>query len=291
VRIASWTDPSGVVWPLNTPSAGWFAAAGAKGLGAVPRTITADERDRGGEGPPRRIQPGPRLITLPLVVVGDTEAQFEDRREALLSAFTGSDLPGQLAVARADGSLRVIDAYYAEGFDADPDLGITSDLMALTLRCPQPWFRDPTETTVVNAYSATGGRNYLSPYPAVSSGTTLGDSAVTNTGTADTWPSWTVVGPASQIVASSTTTGESWTLTPSDPSTGHGDLLAGETVTVTTDPPSVRGPSGQNWWGTLNVGAQLWRLTPGVNAVSYAVMGSAVGTTVTLTYTRRYGSA
>jgi hypothetical protein len=282
----SWTTPAGVVWDLGDPSLGYFAAAGVAGLGAVPVTITSDARDRGGETI-RRIQPGPRLVTLPLCIAADTESAFLALWRALATAFTCTRYAGSglLTITRADGTIREIDAHYQDGYDGDPDLGITSDVMALTLRCPVPFWRDPNAVVVVNSYDTSGSRDFLSPYPAVSSGSTFGVQTIANTGGVEVWPSWTITGPASEVIATSNTTGQSWTLTPSDPSTGHGDLVLGETVTITTDPETVRGPLGENWIGALDwPGAELWPLLPGDNEIEYTVTGSAAGTSITMDY-------
>jgi hypothetical protein len=292
-RSFSWVDPTGVVWDLGTPGLGYFAMSGAKGLGALPVTFTANERERGGEDI-QKIQPTTRFVTLPLCIRGADEVEFEARRDALGAAILSTRWagPGQLRVHRADGTTRQIGAYYADGWDSDADLGITSDVMALTLRCPKPWFEDVDATTISRVYDSGGQRNFFSPYPAVSSGSTLGATTITNASGVEVWPSWTVTGPASSIIATSNTTGESWTLNPSAPSIGHGDLVTGETVTVITDPCTVRGPSGENWTGALNwPTAVLWRLLPGPNEITYAVTGSSISTSISLTYYRRHETA
>jgi hypothetical protein len=291
--LLAWTSPDGVLWNLGQPSLGYFAAQGVKGLGAIPVTFTTDEESRGGELV-RNIQPTPRFITLPLCFAGyATHVDFLSAWRELAAAFTSTRYagPGQLSVIRPDGTVRVIDAYYQDGYDGDPEHGVVDDLMALTLRCPKPWFRDSAAVTVANVHDS-GVRDFLSPYPAVSSGSTLGATAVANAGGVEAWPSWVITGPASEIIATSNTTGESWTLTPSDPSTGHGDLLAGETITITTDPPSVRGPLGENWSGALDwPTAVLWSLRPGENDIEYTVTGSGVTTSISLTYYPQYETA
>ncbi|MCR8947382.1 phage tail protein, partial [Streptomyces sp. OUCMDZ-4982] len=44
---AHYTDPTGTVWPLTTPSAGWFTLPdGVSGLGAARYTLTTDPQPR-----------------------------------------------------------------------------------------------------------------------------------------------------------------------------------------------------------------------------------------------------
>lgn len=289
----SWIDPTGVTWPLyQADGATYWALPGVKGLGAAPRTLTTDDAVRGGTSL-RNIQPGARTITLPIYIEGADHASFLATWRNLAIAFTQTRTRGvgQLMSTRPDGTSRVIDAYYSDGWDSDPDLGVREDIVAVTLYCPSPWWRDPDPITVTNSYSA-GNQSFLSPYPSVSSSLTLGTTTINNPGSVEAWPNWTVNGPASSITATHNSTGDTWTINPSAPTIAHGDLVGGETVTLTTDPQSVTGPDGSSWTGALNwPTASLWALQPGDNSITYTVAGSGVGTTVTISFYPRHETA
>lgn len=297
---ATYTDPSGKVWPLTDEDAGWFTLAdGVSGLGATPYELTTDEHPRGGARL-RHAQPQPRAIVWPLYVYGDTHVEFVGRWRALATAFTrtlregpdGRRTPGWLEISRPDGTRRRIAVYYREGFEGrgSRGSGIVSDAAAITLWCEDPYWIDPVEIVVHRETGALS--SFFTPYPTISSSQVLGETAVTNPGDVVVWPQWTVTGPASLITFTHQGTNESFSLNPSAAAVGHGALLAGEQVTITTDPPSVRYQDGANWVGGLNwPSAVLWGLAPGVNPVTFQLNGSGPGSAVDLRFNPRYETA
>lgn len=285
----SWVDPTGVEWPLSwSPGCPWHIPPGLKGLqGASPRTLVTRPRGRGGVSVDRQ-QPGPRLLTVPLFVWGADGPEFRDRWSRLAVAFTSTRTrgPGLFRAARPDGSARQISAVYQEGWDGDPELGITEDTAVMTLLCPDPWWQDTKQTTITRAFAGSAV-SYLSPYLSVSSSQTLGRTNVTNPGHVEAWPDWLIHGPASLITAINHTTGQQWSI---DPVGYRGTpLLLGETVRITTDPMSVIGPDGSVWLGAMNLAVdELWPLLDGINDVEYAVQGSGGGTALDLSFYPRY---
>ncbi|WP_073946530.1 phage tail family protein [Streptomyces kebangsaanensis] len=302
---ATYTDPSGVVWPLTDTEAGWFTLAeGVTGLDAVEYELTTDAQPRGGARL-RHAQAQPRTIVWPLYVYGDTHLEFVERWRALARAFTrtlrpgpdGVRPPGILEISRPDGSSRRINVFYQEGFEGQgkQGTGISSDAAVLTLWCEDPYWIDPTP---IGVHRETGTlSSFFVPYPAVSSSQVLGATTVENPSDVTVWPTWKITGPASQItftITRQTSTGqtmsESFTLTPA--AVGHGNLLAGEHVTVSTDPPMVRFQDGANWIGALNwPAAVLWGLEPGANEITFQLDGSGPGSAVDLVFYPRYETA
>jgi hypothetical protein len=291
LAVATYTDPSGAVWPLTDEAAGWFTLDGGSGLGAAPYTLTSDAHPRGGARL-RHAQPQPRTIVWPLHVYGEDHTEFIGRWRALARAFTRTlrEGPGWLEIARPDGTRRRIAVHYQEGFEgrAGRATGIVSDTAVITLWCEDPYWQDPAEVVVHR--EAGSLVDYLVPYPSVSSSQVLGATEVTNPGDVIVWPRWTVTGPATLITFTHTGTGESFSLDPD--AVGHGALLAGQRVTVSTDPPAVRYQDGANWSGALDwPDAELWGLEPGVNAIEFQLSGSGPGSAVDLVFNARYESA
>lgn len=292
--VATWYAPDGTVWPLMAYETGVFTEAeGVSGLGSAEIAITSDERARGGVRV-RHIQPGQRSITWPLYVHGADHNEFIARWRAVERAFTSTTEqgPGQLEIARPDGSARVVDAYYEAGFEPSGKQGyyITSDFCVLSLLCEDPYWRDRQPQTVHREFDE--GVDFLDPYPSVSSSQVLGDTTLINTGDVDAWPFWKMTGPASILTATRQDTGESFSLDPDADTIGHGDLADGEYVTVQTDPPQVRFQDGTNWVAALNwPGAVLWSLPPGETAVTFELDGADAGSAVDLTFYPRYKSA
>lgn len=292
--VATWHAPDGSVWPLMAPDAGWFTLSeGVSGLGSAAIAITTDTKPRGGVRV-RHIQPGPRTILWPLYVYGATHTEFIARWRALETAITMTTErgPGQLEIARPDGSARRVDAYYTDGFEPTLKQGyyITSDTCVITLTCEDPYWRDAVPQHTHREFAA--GVDFQSPYPSVSSSQVLGDTTLFNPGQVDAWPAWTMTGPALILTATRQDTGDTFSLDPNAAAIGHGDLAAGEYVTVQTDPPRVRFMDGSNWTGALNwPGAVLWPLPPGQTDVSFDLDGAASGSAVDLTFYPRYKSA
>ncbi|MFE5662462.1 phage tail protein [Streptomyces niveus] len=293
---ATYTDPTGKVWPLSTTSLGWFTLArGVSGLGAATYDLTTDAHPRGGARL-RHAQAQPRAIVWPLYVWGNTHLEFIDRWRQLARAFTRTlrEGPGWLEIIRPDGGRRRIAVHYQEGFDGrgTKGAGIVSDTAILTLWCEDPYFIDPTPVSVHRESGALA--DFLVPYPTVSSSQILGSTTIENTGDVVVWPTWTITGPASKITFTHEGTGEEFSLDPAE--VGHGNLLTGEQVTVSTDPPAVRyqdgTPDGANWSGALSwPSAVLWGLDPGNNAVSFQLDGLGPGSAVDLTFNPRYETA
>jgi hypothetical protein len=289
----TWFDPSGTEYPLawaGWNTRGYLAAVGAAGFGLAPIDITTDPMPRGGTQV-RHVQPQARLITLPIFIEGTDHATFLAKWRELARSFAATRRlgPGLLLVARPDGSLRQIEAYYQEGWDESGTGASYADTVVLTLYCPDPYWR-AAESTLITRSTSGAGSSFLDPFPDVSSSQTLGSTVATNPGEVEAWPTWSISGPGSQLVATNTTTGEAFTL---DITAFRGSpLIAGETVTIVTEPPSVTGPSGDNWTGALDwPGAVLWALQPGDNDVSFVMSGSGAGTTVEASFYARYETA
>jgi hypothetical protein len=269
------------VWNLSDRNLGWFATVGVRGLGAAPVSYTVSEKDRGGISIDSAWTP-PRQMTLPLFVEGANHTQFTDRFRALGGAFTMTKYrgPGQLIILRPDGTSRMIDAVYQDGYEGDPLLGRRNDLMALTLLCPQAYWRSPTPQPIQRGVFADAGGSFLSPFLRISSSQKTGATTAFNPGDVPAWPSWRVTGPFDSLVATSLTLDQSWTL---DVLGSQGAPLGvGEVVTITTNPETVTGPDGTPWPEAINWSgnSELWPLDQGVNQISFVFDGSGAGTLI-----------
>jgi hypothetical protein len=283
---ATWTDPLGQQWQLSNTDdhLGYFTTDAIAGWGAVPVEIITDPLSRGGEDV-RHIRAEPRRLTWPLHIFGDDHLQFLTRYRNLLRAFTATThrrTPGVLRVARPDGTAREIEAFYEDGFGGEAGENWLFANPVLTLFCPDGYWR-AAEPTIIPRTNAPG-RPYLRRYPQVSSAQVLGAFTATNPGEVDAWPTWTITGPATKVIAVNTDAGGAFTLT-------H-DLPPGETITITTNRPTVRGPGGRNLTDALDwPGAMLWPLVPGTNQVDVQIHGAGPGSGFTLTFHARFEGA
>jgi hypothetical protein len=269
----TWYAPDGTVWPLTSPSTGWFTPPGVAGMGAIPISIKKDDNPRGGTRN-RYTRILSRTITWPLQVSGGTHLEFVTRWRNLMNAFccTQELGPGVLEVARPDGSIRSILAFYESGFDTD-DPYATDGKCALSLYCEDPAFYGSPNIFQQWEYVDPTPVNFLDPFPQVSTSQDFsGGATIVNTGDVIAWPTWTINGPATSITATLNQTGESWTL---DPSLIGETFEAGDVITITTNPPSVRMVPNlltvpQKWTGALNwPNVVLWGIPKGSNDVQF----------------------
>ncbi len=283
---ATWIDPTGTEWPLSDTSddVGWFTTSGPAGWDATTYEIVTDPLSRGGEQV-RFIRSKPGELTWPIYTGGETHLEYIQRRRAIKRAFTMTvhrSTPGVLRVARPDGTAREISCYYQGGLEGDSGDGWLWSKDAVSLFCPDGYWRDVNATTVTRAWQV--GSDFFSPFPKVSAGLSLGETQINNPGDVDAWPDWTITGPMTALSATNVTTGLSFSLSYA--------LNAGEQVTITTNRPTVRGPAGQNLVQYLDwPNAYLWSLVPDDNSVILNVSGGASGTKVDMVFHARYEGA
>ncbi|MFI2663284.1 phage distal tail protein [Micromonospora carbonacea] len=281
--VPLWIDPAGVEWYLNPPGRDLFSLNAVTGYGLTPIAIQSRPAARGGvqvTGVRRQA----RNLTWPVRIRGKTHLEFLQRWRDLAESFalTMWDGPGLFRLVRPDGTAREVLAYYQSGWEGEPGQGQTEDTPTLSLFCPDGLWRDSQPITLSRAYGETV--DYLDPFPNISSGDVLGATEMTNPGTVEAWPTWTLTGPATQLVATNNTLGQQFTI--------NYALSAGQTITITTDPGRVLGPSGEMLGGALQrPGSTLWRLRPGVNDLEFTVAGSGPGTTITVTFYPHYNTA
>lgn len=286
-----WIAPDGTTLQLNpnfSDSVERFTIRrGVAGLGVAPVDLVTAQAPGGGVAVDF-VRREPQTILWPLRIRAQTHMEFlaEWRRCAGLFTQTGRLGAGKLRITRPDGSRREAIAWYAGGFEQEPDEGAWLTVTPVVkLLVPSGLWRsvDPT------VYEATqeGASDYLTPYPSIGSGTVLGSASLLNAGVADAWPTWTIRGPMTQLVATNVTRGQAFTLTTT--------LTVGQTATIQSRPLTVTGPAGQNLKSSLNLlaGGKPWRLDPLVSsAVTFTVSGAASetapgadnGTKITLSF-------
>ena len=286
--VATWTDPTGVVWELSDTSddRGYFTTQEIAGWGAMPYEIVTDPISRGGESV-RFIREQPARVTWPLYIWGETHMQFVQRYQQLRRAIMMTvhrGLPGTLTVARPDGTARSISCFYEDGFGGEGGENWLFANPVLTLFCPDGAWRDVEQLVEQRTYGATA--SFYSPFLTISSSQVLGLTTVNNPGELTAWPDWTITGPCTGLTATNHTTGQTFSITYT--------LLAGEQITIVTgtNRPTVRGPAGQNLVSALNwPTAYLWGLVPDINNVEFAVAGSGAGSQIQLAFHPRYAGA
>ncbi len=289
---ATWTDPTGTVWPLTDTSdggeddTGWFTSNGPGGWNATSYEIVTDALAGGGVNV-RHVRANPGTLTWPIHTWGESHLQWVQRhreiRRAIMMTVHRNQL-GVLTVSRPDGSSRWVECMYQGGFQGESGEGWLFSTDVITLLCPDGYWKDTAPGSVTFTYQA--GVDFLDPFPSVSPGLPLGEAQIDNPGDVAAWPVWTLTGPMSSFSATNVTLGLEFTLT--------WPLLAGHQITIDTNRsrPQVRSPTGDNLVAFLNwPTAYLWPVLPGVNDLVFNVAGADEGTAVNLTYHARYEGA
>ncbi|MGA3524174.1 phage distal tail protein [Melissospora conviva] len=281
--VPTWIGPDGDEWELNPPGTDLFTINEVSGYGITPVELVAEPDARGGDRI-RRVRPQARVLTWPVRIRDTTHMRFLTRWRQLAESFAATHHrgPGLFRLTRPDGSAREILAYYQSGWDGEPRQGHTEDTPVLSLLCPDPYWRDTEPTILDRRYSEQV--DFLAPYPNLSSGDVLGDTELTNPGAVETWPEWTITGPATQVVATNHTVGHTFTV--------NHTLAAGQQIRITTRPGRVIGPDGSPLAGALaRPGSTLWRMTSGSNLITFAVTGGGPGTCIRVAFRARYSTA
>lgn len=286
----AWTSPTGDMIPLMTEGPGVHIIAGIDGLGAAPRALTFQPLATGGTMP-RWSHVDQRLITLPLHMQADTNADLVALKRRVIKAFTattppaGIPTPGTLRVTRADGTWREIEAIYLDGLSGADETTLSPliDRAVLQLACPDPWFYGAS-TVAAEFTTAVEARNYLNPYETVSSGRTLGPVDVTITSDVAVSPIWEITGPADSVTIRYATNGPGFT---------YGSIDAGRVVTVNVEDYTVTDDTGANRIGNISwPTSTLFQLQPGPNRLLISIGGGTDGVSkVRLSFRPRFESA
>lgn len=290
--LLTWTAPSGRVTELSDFGGnvgGILVAPGIQGLG-MPTYTFYDSTSPGFDGVSvRGHRAEERQITLPLLIFGDTRDEMLRRYHAFISDLKPRrGQPGTLTVTSRDGaSSRSIRAYYRggmEGQDDDVAWGMRHIAVAVTLKCPSPYFLG---TEVARTFSlAEQGPFYPFTMPwTVSDSQVLGSLTIDNVGDAETYPVFTITGPVASATLANGTTGYVTTI-------GSG-VEADETMVIDTRESKrfVMVNGTDNRYGDLTTDSVLWPLVEGPNDITLEMPGSDDASALTIAYQLRYLTA
>lgn len=288
--VTTLTDPSGFDWILDGTNGVW-EARGKKGFHAPTYIHYRDESPAIAGGFYRGTRAIPRELFLPIVIRDQNRDNVLARRRALIKAI--SPLKGECVIKSAwpDGSARSIRCRYLDGMDAgeqgDGEWGITVLKYGLRFIADDPYtfgdeldeqwdFSAPTRTEL----PMPGADTF---YEVVASPLLASGAVIDNQGDVDSYPTWTFIGPFTQVTLGNSTTGKSFTL-------NYTAATSANTLTVVTDPGEsyVQDESGTNRWDALTAGYSLWPLTPEINTINVALVGAGVGTSARMSYRPLY---
>lgn len=219
-----------------------------------------------------------REVFLPIQMLAQDLMTLRALKQALTSYLNPRRGPVTLKVTLPDASSRLIDGYYRPvpgTMDAD-NWWVSGQNVGIVIRCPQPFWRSEIDWKV--AWVQQDDRPSILPIlplgPADSDA--LGaTNPVTIAGDVETYPVWSITGPLTACTITDVGTGRTFTLTAS--------ISDGETWIVDTrrGRQGVFDNTGARSRASLNAGADLFPLQPGVSQVQTTVVGASDGAQVT----------
>jgi hypothetical protein len=245
----------------------------------------------------RSVRAPARELFIPIYMEAAGRLELLALKRGFLASISPVHGSCRITLTEEDGSSRFIDALYYDGARGDEGTdvsGVSWLKWGLIFRALDPFFYSGAPQTI----RFTSGSLELNPFfgdpflnrPFLNKAHSLnGESEITITGDVDTWPTWTIHGPADGMTFTRQVAGQadqSFTLDMS--------LSSTQAVIIDTRPRSksvVDAETGENLWRFLGPSPHLWPISRGVNRVLIEVGGVGGETSVSLTYSPRFISA
>lgn len=234
-----------------------------------------------------------RDVDLPLYIVAADRSTLRATTTRLARMLAG---PMTFRFTEDDGTSWTLDVRRNGGgqmvLGTDTNRAVTEATTVVSLRAGDPFW---TSSVVQRALiSAVTGRGLLSYDPdgtgplarggsslsflRVSASQTIGNFTMSNDGDAPAYPKWTITGPGSNLVITSST-GESFAW--------NGTLATTDTLIVDTRAATVVDQTGASRYASLGPAPRLWRVQPGSTTANVAMTGSTSATTIVVEWQPR----
>lgn len=281
-----WHPPTGDPVSLDDIAGGWTVLAGTQGMDMTPQVIyTSDLPGRDGS-----LFLGARAdtneIMIPVRLRARTQEELWARRRNLVGRLSARHGLGSLEVVTQTSRRILRDAYYVDGARGDTSVdkfGVWWQKYGLIFRSGRPFPEDGDP--VVETYELPSAGPFWPIWPMQwYSERILGLVDVTNSGDVESYPTWVLHGPFDSASLSRMDTGQRFTFSRS--------VASGDSVTIDTRPgiETVIDSFGNNAWPDMDEFADLWSLPPGTTSVNIDVRNASAGSSVKLSYFRRYES-
>lgn len=272
-----------------TETTGWSLLPGVEGFDGPPVILDEDSPAAWDGGLVRAVRYAARDVFLPLAFWADTADDVAARLKYLALLTDPKQGRTTITVASRNGSVRTISGFLSGqlGNALEVAEGRRWRRLGLTFRCPDPFWLAEQRSLEFGVGTTTEflGDDFLP--------LTLGDSQVLGTVTIDedgggeTYPIWTITGPATAVTIRRVTP------TPAVELTVPAGLTSGQTLTIDTTrgTQSVVNEAGANAWARLGPASVLWALQPGANTVNLTLTGTSSPTSVRVLWRTRHLTA
>lgn len=269
-----WVDGLGNIRDLNGAT-GVTVLRGERGLGMASVELALDKLPFVEGSIARHANTQPAELEIPLKITAATEAALEVVIDGMYKWFATANerarTPGAYRVLRADGTYRERACYvkaFQSGDLAGNRAGTLWQLATLILTAAAPFAVD-TEDTILTYEAA--------DIPTV---------VVIGGGHVQSYPVWTIQGPATGLTITNNTTGRAWGI--------DYTLSASDTLVVDTRPDFQRSTfqvyngSGVNKFSHLTSDQDLWWLNHDSNNITITATGTSAATSFELRYRKQY---
>lgn len=263
-----------------TDSGDFVLATGLTGFG-IPATSVRFDESAGDGATWRHSKRGIRDVDLPVVVLGNTRADVEQKLRRLARLLQTNNGATKIVANYSDGSSLFLEAHYVGGAETQfgSDASSVFCRWVIQMQAPQPYWQSLTETSFTIGSGSTG-RGLLPEFTKlrVSSSQTLGIVDVNNAGDVAIFPRWTIRGPIKNLVISNGSLSFGFTE----------EILGGKTYTVNTGTGEVYDEQGENVYYLLAPAPKLFALEPGESTITVNGTDASPDTRIICNYSPRY---
>jgi hypothetical protein len=246
------------------------------GFGIPPAQVRI-EPSAGDGGVFRHSKKSVRQIDLAVTILGTDRNDVQTKLRRLSRLLQDTSGPTQILANYTNGETLTLEAHYVGGAESQwgSNAGMIYNRWVLSLQCPNPFWQssDLEEFSVTTGNTGRGLLPKLSRLQ-VTSSQVFGVITVNNQGDVPAYPVWFVRGPISDVVISNGT--QSFSII---------DTIAdGETITINTATGEVTDDLGTNRYSSLGPAPKLFRIDPGVSAVTVNGVAATAAAQVRLSY-------
>jgi len=210
--------------------------------------------------------------------VADVYAQLV----SLVTAMNPKRGAGTLRVTNAAGQQRDLKCYYTSGLELPEKFGSTVTRrihkVDLTFTAFDPFWTSTTTTVI--PFTANPAVGFFPFFPLrLTASEIIVSQFVTNPGTVESWPVWTINGPGSGILLSNLDTGQTMNFS----NNGGLAITAGDSVIIDTRPgvkTITRTSTGENLWPYMTPESVMWPIPAGGAYVELQMAGVTTGVSV-----------
>lgn len=272
-RSLTWIDAAGTATVLDG-SAGILLQADPVGLEAPNPTNTIDEYAVFDGGVLANRRHPVRAIALGLYLEHAT--RVETVTSGLAQMLQG---PGQLRWSDDVNTRTLRQVIYEAGLDGGGVSNLLEATRVVSLLALDPWWYGTAQSQILSVGAVTAFDDALA-FDSVTAFDGGGTVAVPVLGDVESFPVFTITGPADTLVIGSG--GFAWQLA--------APLVAGDTMVI-DHRPSSRGPRknyGPVDWSLITENSRLWPLVNGLTAIISGATGTTGATAIVMAYEPRY---